>query len=162
VKPAIEVVGAVIIRDGLVFCVQRGPYGSLAGLWEFPGGKVEPGEEMGVALAREIQEELLCHVAVGERVTTTAHNYDFGLVRLTTFYCELLDEEPLLTEHASELWAGPEQLAGLNWAPADIPAVDIVGNRLLSAKPWRGGLKGARFGLTKSKRPGVHDEFGGS
>ena len=55
----INVVGAVIVRDGLILCAQRGPAGSLGGMWEFPGGKIEPGESPRDALVREIQEELL-------------------------------------------------------------------------------------------------------
>jgi 8-oxo-dGTP diphosphatase len=126
VKRTIEVVGAVIVRDGLVYCVQRGPQGSLPGMWEFPGGKIEPGEDETTALAREVQEELLCEVRVGQKVTTTAHDYDFGTVRLTTYYCELVAGQPSLTEHAAELWLLPDQLAGLEWAPADVPAVKEI------------------------------------
>lgn len=124
---AIDVVGAVIVRSGLVYCVQRGPNGSLPGMWEFPGGKVEAGEDGGTALIREIREELLCEVKVGQKVTTTAYDYDFGTVRLTTYYCVLISGEPSLTEHAAELWLRPDQLADLSWAPADVSAVvDIV------------------------------------
>lgn len=125
-KKVIEVVGAVIVRHGLVYCVQRGPEGSLPGMWEFPGGKVEPGEDAATALLREIWEELLCRVEVGDKVTTTAYEYDFGTVRLTTFYCELSDGEPALTEHAAERWLRPDQLKGLEWAAADVPAVQHI------------------------------------
>ena len=126
---AIEVVGAVIVRDGLVYCVQRGPDRSLPGLWEFPGGKIEPGEEGPIALAREIEEELLCRVEVGEIVTYTSHDYDFGTVRLTTYYCQLVDEEPSLSEHSSERWLSSEELGQLLWAPADVPAVAEIVRR---------------------------------
>ncbi len=67
----IDVVGAVIVNDGLVLCAQRGPHGTLAGLWEFPGGKIEPDETARDALEREIAEELGCDVEVGNEVTTT-------------------------------------------------------------------------------------------
>lgn len=123
VKRAIEVVGAAIVRDGLVLCVQRGPGGSLPGKWEFPGGKIEGGEAAAAALKREIEEELRCLINVGEPVTTTAHDYEFGTVRLTTFYCELADGDPELTEHAALRWLAPRDLHELAWAPADIPAV---------------------------------------
>lgn len=122
----IEVVGAVIVRDGLVYCVQRGPGGSLPGMWEFPGGKIEPGEDETAALTREIQEELLCEVAVGTKITTTAHEYDFGTVRLTTYYCDLIAGEPTLTEHAAEIWLRPDRLTDLTWAPADVPAIHQI------------------------------------
>ncbi|RYC01527.1 (deoxy)nucleoside triphosphate pyrophosphohydrolase [Nocardioides ganghwensis] len=133
VRRMIEVVGAVIVRDGLVYCVQRGPGGSLPGMWEFPGGKIEPGEDEITALSREIQEELLCEVKVGNKVVTTAHDYEFGTVRLTTFYCDLIAGEPSLTEHAAELWLHPAHLADLAWAPADVPAVEEVVRHLTGA-----------------------------
>ncbi|MET0798600.1 MAG: (deoxy)nucleoside triphosphate pyrophosphohydrolase [Rhodococcus sp. (in: high G+C Gram-positive bacteria)] len=129
----IDVVGAVIIRDGLVYCVQRGPGGSLPGMWEFPGGKIESGEDEVTALTREIQEELLCQVKVGKKVTTTAHDYDFGTIRFTTYFCDLIAGEPSLTEHAAELWLPPDQLTELIWAPADVPAVEDVVRHLAVA-----------------------------
>lgn len=122
----INVVGAVITRNGLVLCAQRGPDGSLAGLWEFPGGKIEPGESPRAALEREIAEELECVIEVGSEVVTTACEYSFGIVTLTTFYCTLVDGTPKLTEHASIEWLAPEQLGTLDWAPADIPAVEKI------------------------------------
>lgn len=92
-------------------------------MWEFPGGKVEPGEAATDALAREIEEELRCRIDVGDDVTTTVHPYDFGTVRLTTFYCRLDGGGPELTEHAAMRWLAPGELGELNWAPADLPAV---------------------------------------
>lgn len=130
VKKDIHVVGAVVLSAGKVLCVQRGPDGALPGLWEFPGGKIETGETPQQALAREIQEELRCEVAVGEEVTTTRHEYDFGIVHLTTFYCELLDRNPELVEHSQLVWSDPDDLRDLAWAPADIPAVDLIERRL--------------------------------
>ncbi|MEL4080748.1 MULTISPECIES: hypothetical protein [Arthrobacter] len=59
-------------------------------------------------------------------VTTTAHPYDFGTVNLTTFYCELVSGEPQLTEHADVVWLSPDELGSLDWAPADIPAVELI------------------------------------
>ena len=133
VKRTFEVVGAVIVRDGLVYCVQRGPDGSLPGMWEFPGGKIEPGEDEVTALVREIQEELLCDVQVGQKIASTPHKYDFGTVRLTTYYCDLVAGEPTVTEHAGELWLQPDQLTDLDWAPADVPAVEAVVRHLTAA-----------------------------
>lgn len=133
VKRTIEVVGAVIVRNGLVYCVRRGPDGSLPGMWEFPGGKLEPDEDEKTALAREITEELLCEVSVGQQVAVTVHDYDFGTVRLTTYYCELIAGEPSLTEHSAELWLLPGQLDSLDWAPADVPAVHKIARHLSAA-----------------------------
>ena len=122
-KRHVAVVGAVIVRDDKVLCAQRGPSGALAGKWEFPGGKVEAGETPRDALAREIREELGCGVVVGAEVATTTHEYDFAVVTLTTFYCELSAGEPAQSEHASILWLEPASAAKLDWAPADVPAV---------------------------------------
>lgn len=128
----IDVVGAVITKDGLVLCAQRGPAGSLAGLWEFPGGKIEPGESPRAALEREIAEELSCEIEVGGQVVSTTHEYDFGVVTLTTFYCRLVAGAPALTEHAAIRWLPPSDLTTIDWAPADVPAVDRIMNELRS------------------------------
>lgn len=122
----INVVGAVIDQDGRILCARRGPGGSLGGMWEFPGGKIENGESPRDALIREIDEELHCEIAVGEMVTTTRHEYDFGVVTLTTFWCELVAGTPTLTEHAEVRWLRPDELDQVEWAPADVPAVEIV------------------------------------
>lgn len=125
-KKQINVVGAVIVRNDEILCAQRGLGGSLGGMWEFPGGKIESGETPRQALEREIQEELLCAVTVADEVTSTTYEYDFGIVTLTTFYCELVDGEPQLTEHEDAKWLKRDELSTLEWAPADIPAVEII------------------------------------
>ena len=125
-RPQLEVVGAVIVREGLVLCAQRGPGGSLAGRWEFPGGKVEPGEPAPDALAREITEELRCTVEVGDPIATTRHDDGHVVVVLTTFWCTLTSGAPQRTEHAELRWVAPGELGGLDWAPADVPAVEAV------------------------------------
>ncbi len=122
----VEVVGAVIVRDGRVLCAQRGSGTALAGMWEFPGGKVEPGEQPRDALVRELTEELHCDVAVGDFLTTTVHEYDFATISLTTFICEIVAGEPELTEHQDVVWLAPGELHTLAWAPADIPAVEMI------------------------------------
>ena len=125
-KKRIVVVGAVIFSDGKIFATKRGEGMSLQGMWEFPGGKIENGETPQQALVREIQEELGAVVSVGELVTTTEHEYDFGIVELTTYRCSLISGTPAITEHSESLWLEPSQLHTLEWAPADIPAVEIL------------------------------------
>ena len=98
----------------------------MAGKWEFPGGKVEPDETPRAALERELAEELRIGVVVGDEVTTTTHEYGFGVVTLTTYLCEQADGEIELTEHAAVRWLPAAELRALDWAPADIPAVERV------------------------------------
>ena len=125
-KPVIPVVGAVIHSDGKVLCARRAAPGKLAGYWEFPGGKVEPDESPRAALVREIDEELRCEVVVGAEIETTHHAYDFATIVLTTFYCDLIAGEPHLTDHDEVRWCNPLEMSTLSWAPADLPAVELV------------------------------------
>lgn len=122
----IHVVGAVVLHNERILAVQRGLGKALPGMWEFPGGKIEQDETPQDALTRELREELLCHVSVGDHITTTAHDYSFGTVVLSTYFCELVGSEPQLTEHADLLWLPPSELDSLDWAPADIPAVELI------------------------------------
>ena len=128
-KKEINVVGAVIKANDKILCAQRGPGKSLAFLWEFPGGKIDAGETEKEALQREIQEELLCDIVVNDKITTTRYEYDFGFVNLTTFHCELVEGKPQLTEHVDVKWLVAEELASLEWAPADIPTIEILMNK---------------------------------
>lgn len=123
-KRRIHVVGAVLVRDGKILAARRGDGMSLAGMWEFPGGKIEAGETPQEALRRELEEELRCRAEIGERVETTEHEYDFGVVILTTYFCTLIEGEPQLTEHAEITWLPAADLDVLEWAPADVPAVE--------------------------------------
>lgn len=120
----------MIVQGGKALCAKRGQGGTLAGLWEFPGGKVEAGESPKGALAREIHEELGCSIEVGAPITTTAHEYDFGVVELSTYYAQIIDGEPVAGEHEEIAWVSPANLKDLEWAPADIPAVEIVMSEL--------------------------------
>lgn len=129
-KKRFNVTGAVVVHDNKVLAARRGEGKSLAGYWEFPGGKIEAGESPHDALAREMREELHCDVKVGEEVTTTEHEYDFATIVLTTFYCTSESGEMTLTEHAEIRWVEPSELDQLQWAPADVPAVKLVMDHL--------------------------------
>lgn len=124
-KKEINVVGAIIIKDGKILCAQRGNSKALAYLWEFPGGKIEKGETPREALKRELVEELNIEVFVEQnQFEQTTYEYYFGIVQLTTFICQLKMGEPKLTEHIAIKWLEPSKLSSLEWAPADIPAVE--------------------------------------
>ena len=125
-------VGAVFIQDGTVFAAKRGPGKSMAGMWEFPGGKIEPGETPEEALARELREELKIEARVGDHLVTTRHDYDFGTVILSTYICDLVVSTPVLTEHEEVRWSPVCDLHSLAWAPADIEAVEILQERFAS------------------------------
>ncbi|SDK32476.1 (deoxy)nucleoside triphosphate pyrophosphohydrolase [Alkalibacterium thalassium] len=121
----IYVVGAIIVENGKILCAQRGNEKSLPNLWEFPGGKIEKGETPQAALLRELNEELMIEVEVSEKqFEFTKYEYDFGRVHLATFLCMLTKGRPKLTEHRQVRWLAPSELNKLDWAPADIPAVE--------------------------------------
>lgn len=121
----INVVGAILVRDQKILCAQRGGEKSLPYLWEFPGGKIESGETPQEALKRELMEELKIEVSIAEDIfDRSAYEYDFGRVHLTTILCQLEGSEPILTEHVDIKWLTPSELLTLDWAPADIPAVE--------------------------------------
>ena len=101
--------------DNKILCAQRSEEMSLPLMWEFPGGKVEKNETEKDALIREIREEMKCDLIVGDKVITTEHEYDFGIVRLTTYKCTLNKELPTLTEHKSIEWLSINELDKLNW-----------------------------------------------
>lgn len=125
-KKRIVVVGAVLVRNGDVLCAQRSQDMTLPGMWEFPGGKLELGESAQQALVRELDEELAIEAEIGERVDETEYEYDFGVVNLTTYWGNIISGEPQAREHAELRWLPMAELAQLDWAPADIPAVEKI------------------------------------
>ncbi|WP_408918984.1 (deoxy)nucleoside triphosphate pyrophosphohydrolase [Corynebacterium tuberculostearicum] len=122
----IRVVGAVFHDGERFLACRKKPGKPLEGHWEFPGGKIEPGETPEQALEREIREELNLIAEVGQKVTTTTYEYDFATIELTTFYCTLVDGDLRLTDHDATKWVTSTEAANLTWAPADIPAVEAI------------------------------------
>lgn len=122
----IRVVGAVFHDGERILACRKKPGKPLEGHWEFPGGKIEPGETPEQALEREIREELNLIAEVGQKVTTTTYEYEFATIELTTFYCTLVDGDLRLTDHDDTKWVTSTEAAHLTWAPADIPAVEVI------------------------------------
>ncbi|MBL9117295.1 MAG: (deoxy)nucleoside triphosphate pyrophosphohydrolase [Verrucomicrobiaceae bacterium] len=120
----IRVVCAIVQReDGKVLLAQRPAGKHLALKWEFPGGKVEPGEVADVALIREIDEELGCTVEIQASLPSCVHDYEKSKIELIPFICRVVVGEPRAIEHAAIAWVAPDALADYDLAPADVPAL---------------------------------------
>ena len=116
---SIDVVAAIICDDeGRFFATQRG-YGDMKDGWEFPGGKVEPGERKEDALRREIREELDVTVDVGQLLTTVEWDYPKFHLSMACFMCRVVKGSPVLLEHEAARWLTREQLDDVEWLPAD-------------------------------------------
>lgn len=133
IKKTVHVVGAIIENDKQeILCALRGPEMTLPNYWEFPGGKIEQGESKEEALKREIQEELGCVIEVFDHVEDTTYEYEKVIVRLETFMAKIVSGTPIATEHAQIKWVPRKELATLNWAPADIPAIEkLLSNKIV-------------------------------
>ena len=114
----IEVVAAIIMKDGEVFATQRG-YGEWQGWWEFPGGKIEPGETPQEALVREIHEELDADISVGALLETVEWDYPTFHLTMHCYLCTLLSDSINLNEHQAAAWLTPQTLTTVKWLPAD-------------------------------------------
>ncbi len=114
-----EVVAA-LIWDGARFLICQRPAHKARGLlWEFVGGKVEPGETMEAALQRECREELDITIAVGELFTQVVHEYPDISIRLTLFHCRIISGTPKLLEHKDLRWISPVEIPNFDFCPAD-------------------------------------------
>lgn len=114
----INVVAAIIVREGKVFATQRG-YGEWKDWWEFPGGKIEPGEDPKDALRREIMEELATEINVGERLITVEYDYPAFHLSMQCFVCSIASGTLSLLEHEASAWLSAEELNSVKWLPAD-------------------------------------------
>ena len=119
----INVVCAVIVNKGRFFACQRG-YGEWKNWWEFPGGKIEPGESPEEALQREIREELTIDIAIDSHLTTVDYYYpDFHLT-MHCYLCHLKDDiQPHLLEHEAARWLGKDKLEEVKWLAADVEVI---------------------------------------
>ena len=120
----IDVVAAIIVKDGQVLATQRG-YGEFEGGWEFPGGKVEPGEAPEAAIVREIREELDAQIAVDDFLMQVEHDYPTFHLSMKCYLCSLESSFQLLEHHAAK-WLGMADIDSVDWLPADIKVVDAL------------------------------------
>ena len=119
----IYVAGAVIIKDRKLLATQRG-YGDYAGWWQFPGGKIEPGETPEAALAREIKEELDAEILIERYFDTAEYDYPKFHLSMRCYLCSLACADISLLEHRSALWLGREDIYSVKWLGADLPIID--------------------------------------
>ena len=120
----IEVVAAIIVHDGKILATQRG-YGNYKGSWEFPGGKIEPGEAPESALVREIHEELDATIEVGPKLITVDYDYPEFAMTMQCFVCMLASGMKLL-EHSDARWLGRDELDDVDWLAADEEVIAAI------------------------------------
>lgn len=121
---------AAVIRDGdRIFATQRG-HGEYKDGWEFPGGKIEPGETPQEALVRELKEELDITTIVGELIDTIEYDYPEFHLSMDCFWCTIAEGEPVLKEHEAARWLTKEKLDSVDWLPADVTLVEKIRKEL--------------------------------
>ena len=125
----INVVAAVIMKEGKVFATQR-RYGEFKDGWEFPGGKVEAGESPEEALCREIREELEVEVNVGDLIDTIEYDYPAFHLSMKCYACTIAGGSPHLLEHEAARWLTAGQLDSVAWLPADITLIPKIAGLL--------------------------------
>lgn len=126
----VKVVAAIISKDGKSFATQRG-YGDFKDGWEFPGGKVEPGESPEQAIIREIKEELGAEIKVTGFLTTVEYDYPTFHLSMDCFWAELKKGSNVeLLEHEAAKWLSLDSLDEVDWLPADIKVVEAIKDSL--------------------------------
>ncbi|MCY9002858.1 8-oxo-dGTP diphosphatase MutT [Bacillus sp. AFS043905] len=129
-KKQVKVVAAIIENEkDEILCALRSPDMITPNMWEFPGGKVEKGEDIFTALKREIDEELQCKVETEISIfNDNTHEYETFIINLLSIKCRIIEGTPTANEHSKLIWLKHENLNSLKWAPADIPAVEQLIN----------------------------------
>ena len=125
----VQVVAAVIFQGDTIYATQRG-YGPWRDYWEFPGGKIEPGETPEQALVREIREELDVGVTVLAPLTQVEYDYPDFHLSMQCFRCRIDEGEPTLKEHEAARWLSRKDLYSLRWLPADLEILPEIEKQL--------------------------------
>ena len=127
-KPIVQVTAAIIVQRGCILIAQRHPNDRLAGLWEFPGGKIEAGETPEQCLKRELREELEMDAVIGRYLGSSIYHYDHISIELMA-YRAFWDGRPIrLVAHGASRWVAPDRLADYRFTPADLPFVQRLGS----------------------------------
>ncbi len=126
----VRVVAAVLLEEGRVFATQRG-YGPWKDFWEFPGGKIEPGEMPESALVREIREELDTEIRVGEKLLQVEYDYPDFHLSMGCYLCAVISGRLTLKEHESARWLAAAELDQVHWLPADLQVVSLLREKKL-------------------------------
>ena len=129
----INVVAAIIMKDGRIFATQRG-YGDYKDWWEFPGGKIEPGETPEEALVREIREELHAEIEVVRLVDTVQYDYPKFHMEMSCYLCRLISDEIELVEHEAARWLDTDDVWSVKWLPSDIEVIEDLFGGLVCAE----------------------------
>lgn len=124
-----EVTAGLVFRQGKILITQRFPDSHLGGLWEFPGGKREPGESLVECLARELREELDIEVEVGEKVDSIVHAYPERTVHLHFFRCRWRAREPKALGCPAFRWVSRDELPRHDFPAADARLLDLLTQR---------------------------------
>ena len=121
----IEVVAAIIRKDGKIFATQRG-YGDFKDWWEFPGGKIESGESPEQALVREIREELSTDIIIEKLLRTVEYDYPKFHLTLHCYLCTLASDSLHLNEHEAARWLAKDDIHTVKWLPADEEVLEML------------------------------------
>ena len=122
----VEVAAGLVCREGRYLIARRNPGVHLAGFWEFPGGKCEPGEALEECLRRELFEELGIHIGVPMRFQVVRHEYSEKLVELHFFHCSIESGDPTPIDCAEIRWVAPHELNDFEFPPADRPIIEAL------------------------------------
>lgn len=123
-KKHISVTCAIIERDGRVLATQRSATMSMPHKWEFPGGKIDPGETAEECLRRELREEIGIAARIRRCLPASTYQYPTFTITLHPFVCAIEEGDIVLHEHEALVWLKPNELRSLDWAEADVPVVE--------------------------------------